>query len=210
MLIVLASIAVGNRAMVFELTPATEFTVGKAAVPPKSPANWILPFNNEVASGVELELILLSKYVLTAFAEGYLLSDDASRVISRDLFALSSFKSKAACVEDKIEDFTLDTTPCTNSVLAIWIELSVKLAVVVVGVPFKIGDVKVLFVKTSTPSKVAIVPMFGKVILLAPVVVMVKSPVPCTVRLWFNLIVFPTGLATPVPPRSLFNISDNW
>lgn len=48
---------VGNVPIVVELTPPTEFTVGKSAVPPKSLVNLILPFTLAVASGVAVAAI---------------------------------------------------------------------------------------------------------------------------------------------------------
>ena len=47
---VAALIVVLMLAMVEELTPPTKFTVGKSAVPPKSFANFIIPFAELVAS----------------------------------------------------------------------------------------------------------------------------------------------------------------
>ena len=54
---VLAATDVGNVAMVVELTPPTLTTVGKSAVPPKSFVNLSLPLVDELASGVDEELI---------------------------------------------------------------------------------------------------------------------------------------------------------
>ena len=210
MSVVLVATAVGNVLIVLELTPPTDDTVGKLALPDKSPANWIIPLVDVVASGIVMPLILLSINDFTALVEGYLSSEFASVETSDDLFALSSFKFKALCVEDKIADFTFVIFVCTNSLLATWLELSVKAAVGVVGIPINFGDSKVLFVKTSTPSNVAIVPVVGNVILLAPVVVIVKSPVPLTDRLLFNVIFLPVGLATPVPPISLGSVFNNF
>lgn len=48
---------VGNVPIVVELTPPTEFIVGKSAVPPKSFVNLILPFTLAVASGVAVAAI---------------------------------------------------------------------------------------------------------------------------------------------------------
>ena len=45
--------------MVDAFTPPTRFTVGDAAVPPKSPANCIIPFILVVASGA-FELVILA------------------------------------------------------------------------------------------------------------------------------------------------------
>ena len=53
MLAVLAATAVGNVAIVVELTPPTLFTVGKSAVPPKSLVNFSFPFVVEFASGMD-------------------------------------------------------------------------------------------------------------------------------------------------------------
>jgi len=53
---VLDAIDVGSVAMVDELTPPTELTVGNAAVPPKSFVNCILPFVEASASGVAAEV----------------------------------------------------------------------------------------------------------------------------------------------------------
>ena len=52
MLAVFDAIDVGKVAIVVELTPPTEFILGKDAVPPKSPANCILPLLVKSASGV--------------------------------------------------------------------------------------------------------------------------------------------------------------
>ena len=48
----------GNVVIVDESTPPTLFTVGKSAVPPKSFANFNLPFVDAVASGVASLVIL--------------------------------------------------------------------------------------------------------------------------------------------------------
>ena len=77
--------------------PPTVATVGKVAVPAKSPANCTLPFTKLVASGVAV-LIVPSTYVFIAFTDGYLLSEFASLAILVLLLPTSSFKSKAACV----------------------------------------------------------------------------------------------------------------
>ena len=58
MLAVFDATEVGNVAIVDEDTPPTLFTVGAAAVPPKSFANCILPFVVASASGVTLFVIL--------------------------------------------------------------------------------------------------------------------------------------------------------
>lgn len=52
MLAVFDAIDVGKVAIVVELTPPTVFTDGEVAVPPKSPANCILPLVVKSASGV--------------------------------------------------------------------------------------------------------------------------------------------------------------
>ena len=71
--------------------------------------------------------------------------------------------------------------------------------VMVTGLPFNNGEVIVLFVNISLPAKVASVPVVGKIILLAAVVVMVKSPIPFVIILLAMVIVLPL-LFTPVPP----------
>ena len=57
LLVILAvfdSIKVGNVVMVVELTPPTLFTTGNTAVPPKSFANFIIPFSVVVASVADI------------------------------------------------------------------------------------------------------------------------------------------------------------
>ena len=56
--VVFAAINPGNEAIIVALTPPTLLTVGEAAVPPKSPANCILPLIVVVASGVAALVIL--------------------------------------------------------------------------------------------------------------------------------------------------------
>jgi hypothetical protein len=55
---VLVAINPGSEAIVAALIPPTLLTVGEAAVPPKSPANCILPLIVVVASGVAALVIL--------------------------------------------------------------------------------------------------------------------------------------------------------
>ena len=73
------------------------------------------------------------------------------------------------------------------------------------GLPVIVGETIVLFVKVSVPVKVAIVPEVGKVILLAAVVVIVRSPIPLVMMLFAMVIVLPL-LFTPVPPLLLVKI----
>ena len=75
--------------MVSELDPPTLLTVGAAAIPVKSPANLIFPFVVVVASGVDC-VIALSTKSLTAFADGYLVSEVPSALTSKVLFTASS------------------------------------------------------------------------------------------------------------------------
>ena len=79
------------------------------------------------------------------------------------------------------------------------VPLSVDTAVGAVGVPVKAGLVKDLFVNISVPSKVAKVPVAGKVTLVATVVVNVVAKAPDVVRLPPKVMLFPV-LSTPVPP----------
>ena len=72
----------------------------------------------------------------------------------------------------------------------------------VTGLPVNFGEDKVLLENVSVPAKVAKVPAVGKMILLAAVVVMVKSPIPLVIMLFAMEIVFPL-LFKPVPPFSL-------
>ena len=52
MSVVLVATTVGNVLIVLELTPPTDDTVGKLALPDKSPANWIIPLVDVVASSL--------------------------------------------------------------------------------------------------------------------------------------------------------------
>jgi len=61
----------------------------------------------------------------------------------------------------------------TNAVVAICVELVPAAAVGAVGNPVNAGEAKVLLVNVSVPDNVAIVPLVGKVILVAPVLVKV-------------------------------------
>ena len=57
LLVILAvfdAINVGKVVIVVELTPPTLFTVGNTAVPPKSFANFIIPFSVVVASVADI------------------------------------------------------------------------------------------------------------------------------------------------------------
>jgi len=72
----------------------------------------------------------------------------------------------------------------TNKVLATVLSATVESCVTVTGRPNNFADVKVLFVKVSVPANVASVPEVGKMILLAAVVVMVKSPIPFVIMLF--------------------------
>ena len=56
----------GNVVIVDEFTPPTLFTVGKSAVPPKSFANFNLPFVVAVASGVASLVILAATKAVVA------------------------------------------------------------------------------------------------------------------------------------------------
>ena len=93
----------------------------------------------------------------------------------------------------------------TNKVLAMVLSATVESCVTVTGRPNNFGDVKVLFEKVSVPVNVAKVPEVGKMILLAAVVVMVKSPMPLEIMLFAMEIVLPL-LLKPVPPFSLGTI----
>ena len=78
-------------------------------------------------------------------------------------------------------------------------------AVGAIGTPVKLTDSIVLFVKVSVPDKVASVPVVGKVIFVAPVLVKVVLKLPAVVKSFAvkifppKVIVLPT-LLTPVPP----------
>ena len=90
----------------------------------------------------------------------------------------------------------------TNKVVAIVLSATVESCVTVMGLPVKVGDDNVLFENVSVPANVAKVPDVGKIILLAAVVVMVKSPIPFVIMLFAIEIVLPL-LFKPVPPFSL-------
>ena len=87
----------------------------------------------------------------------------------------------------------------TNAVVATLVSELDDKGVLEDGLPINLGEVIVLFVKVSIPSLVAKVPDVGKVILLIPVVVSVRSPIPFTDKLFDKVIIFPV-LSTPVPP----------
>ena len=84
--------AVTSVALAFNAKPGT---VGKAAVPAKSPANLILPFVFASASAIVAVAICASTYVLTAFWVGYKISL-VPNVVTIDLLVASSFKVNAA------------------------------------------------------------------------------------------------------------------
>ena len=86
--------------MVFSLF-ARPGTVGAAADPPKSPANWIFPLVVASASTIVAEAICVSTYVFTAFWVGYK-SLLVPRVVTVDLFAKFSLVSKAVWVAVEI------------------------------------------------------------------------------------------------------------
>jgi len=98
----------------------------------------------------------------------------------------------------------------TNAAVATSVLLAASEGVVAVGVPVKVGDeivgdTIVLFVKVSVPAKVDKVPVVGKVIFVAPVLVNVVLKLPAVVKslavkiLPPRVIVLPE-LLTPVPP----------
>ena len=63
-LAVVELILVSKLEIVEELTPPTLFTVGASAVPPKSLANFIFPFNKEVASGTAAKVDAVTNAVV--------------------------------------------------------------------------------------------------------------------------------------------------
>ena len=75
-------------------------TVGAAAVPARSPANCIFPFELAFASAIVAPDTCASTYVLTAFTLGYLVSNAASVVTFKLLFDLSSFVASAVFTSD--------------------------------------------------------------------------------------------------------------
>ena len=143
--------------IVEELTPPTVFTLGTSAVPPKSPANSMIPFSVAVAPVAELDICARTKAVV------------------------------ATCV------------PIASAA-----------GVGAVGVPVNegdeiVGDTIVLFVKVSVPANVASVPVVGKVIFVAPVLVKVVLKLPAVVKSLAVKILPPKvivllPLFTPVPP----------
>ena len=87
----------------------------------------------------------------------------------------------------------------TNAVVAIWVVLVPAAAVGAVGMPSKVGLVKVLFVKVSTPDSVAKVPDRGNVTAVFPEVVIESVLDPIVVNAPPSVSVL-VPLFTPVPP----------
>ena len=93
----------------------------------------------------------------------------------------------------------------TKAAVATSVPFALSNGVVAVGAPVKEGDTIVLFVKVSVPAKVAIVPVVGKVIFVAPILVNVVLKLPAVVNALAVLILPPKlivllPLFTPVPP----------
>ena len=73
-------------------------TVGAAAVPARSPANCILPFDVAFASAIVAPATCVSTYVFTDFTLGYFVSEAASVVTLVLLLAEFSFKANPGTV----------------------------------------------------------------------------------------------------------------
>ena len=103
-----------------------------------------------------------------------------------------------------------DILETTKAAVATSVLFAPSVGVVAVGVPVKegdeiVGEVIVLFVKVSEPFNVAIVPVVGKVILVAPVLVKVVLKLPAVVKSLAVKILPPKvivllPLFIPVPP----------
>ena len=84
--------------------------------------------------------------------------------------------------------------------------MATSAGVVAVGLPVKVAFTIVLLVNVSVPAKVAMVPVVGKVILVAPVLVNVVLKLPAVVKS-LAVKIFPprfivlVPLFTPVPPK---------
>jgi hypothetical protein len=83
--------------MVEELTPPTVLTIGEAALPPKSPANCIIPFEIEVASDTDAFVILALTNAVVA--------------ICVVLFDTSAVTAVGVPVNDGLVDNTTDPVP---------------------------------------------------------------------------------------------------
>ena len=76
-----SSISAVSDILLLSIAPAA--TNGLKAVPDKSPANWIFPFANVVASGVPF-VIAVPTYVSTALTLGYIVVEPVSVVMFDD------------------------------------------------------------------------------------------------------------------------------
>ena len=134
--------------MVEELTPPTVFTLGKSPVPPKSPANCIIPFVFTVASGAALLDILESTKAAVAICVPFALMlgvnavgapvNDGDSII---LFLKVSAPSKVA------------RTPLVGKVTLV--------APILVKVVPKFPAVVKVFAVTILPPKVIVLPVLS-------------------------------------------------
>ena len=217
--------------------PPILFTNGEAAVPPKSPANWILPFVVASASGVAAVTKLETKAVVAICVE--LLVNAAVGAVGVPvnegdaIVALNNISAVFDAINVGRVVMVDEETPPTALIVVVNVPIPLPLAspvkvinwspeftpptvtspttvkVVFFTVPPAMVNpfsnavgftpLMVLFVSDSVPFKVESVPEVGKIILLAAVVVMVKSPIPLVIILLPKVIVLPL-LLIPVPP----------
>ena len=163
-----------------------------------------------VTSAVKLVLVVFI-LVVKPFSDPVALFTSALILFDNEAVSLANLLDNIAAVSNKLNfpSAAVPTIPLkllicllTNKVVAIVLSAIVESCVTVMGLPVKVGDDNVLFENVSVPANVANVPAVGKIILLAAVVVMVKSPIPFVIMLFAIEIVLPL-LFKPVPPFSL-------
>ena len=154
-------------------------------------------------------LALPDKLAVTIFALKFPLLSLFTKVLGV-LFAVADAISLAIAVmvEELTPPILFDEVvilELTKAAVATSVPFALSNGVVAVGAPVKEGDTIVLFVKVSVPAKVAIVPVVGKVIFVAPILVNVVLKLPAVVNALAVLILPPKlivllPLFTPVPP----------
>ena len=115
----------------------------------------------------------------------------------------------SAIVEELTPPILLDDAvilESTKDAVAISVLLAASAGFGAVGLPVNVAFTIVLFVKVSVPANVAIVPVVGKVIFVAPVLVKVVLKLPAVVKSLAVKILPPKvivllPLFTPVPPK---------
>ena len=157
-----AALANNSAARMFAaVEPPTVFTVGDVAIPPKSPANWTLPFTVVEASGVAALVVAVTKAVV------------ATCVVLVPAAAVGAIGTPVKLTSTMVL-LVIDSVPAKVAMVPV-VGNVISVAAVLLKIVLKLPAVVKLFaVKILPPSVMVLIPLFTPVPPKVPAMACVK------------------------------------